>query len=124
MKALHLIFLAFAASFLSSCANMQYIVSEYGETKVVKHKAPEQTIRVFDLPEKQKMMVTPTIGRSAAIGAGAGATLGLWQPGSDPFPLQKAAQHYLDSKNRNADIISGKLLVKPQWEFRYQKRKP
>ena len=98
MKLHSLIILSLAASFLTSCANMKYIASEYGETKMVKHKAPEQTIRVFDLPEKQKMMVTPTIGRAAAMGAGSGATLGIWNPGSDQFPLQKAAQHYLDSQ--------------------------
>lgn len=114
---------AIALCFTASCANTGYVISEYGKTKVVKYEAPEQTIRVFDIPEKQKMMVTPTLGKAAAMGAGSGATLFIWNPGMEVGPMQKSAQHYLDSTGRNVEITSGRLLMKPQWEFLYEPRK-
>jgi hypothetical protein len=105
---------------LTSCGSMKYISKEYSGVKVVKHQAPEMTVRIFDKPSAGKLMITPTIGKAAALGAGAGVTLGLWTPGLDPFPMQQAAQHYLDSTRRKCTITSGRLLIKPQWEFTYR----
>ena len=112
-----------ACLFLTSCGSMKYIVHEYSGVKLVKYEAPEMTVRIFDKPADGKLMITPTIGKAAALGAGAGITLGLWTPGIDPFPMQEAAQHYLDSTGRKCTITSGKLLIKPQWEFTYSEKK-
>jgi hypothetical protein len=104
----------------ASCGNLKYIVKEYHGVKVVTHAAPQATVRIFDKPAQQKMMVTPTIGKAMGMGAASGATFGLWTLGSDPFPLQGAAQNYLDvTGRRNLRITQGRLLVKPQWEFEY-----
>lgn len=105
----------------ASCGNLRYIVAEYDGIKTVVHQAPQATIRIFDKPAQQKMMVTPTIGKALGMGAASGATLGMWTPGTDPFPLQEAAQNYLDvTGRRNYRITKGRLLVKPQWEFEYR----
>ena len=112
--------LACIAVCLTSCGTMKYMVDEYAGVKIVKYEAPEMTVRIFDRPDHGKLMITPTIGKAAALGAGAGISFGIWTPGIDPFPMQQAAQHYLDSKDRKYRITSGKLLVKPQWEFTYE----
>ena len=116
--------LAVAASLaLSACGNVSYMMTEYKGVKVVHHHAPEMEVRIFDRPDHGRLMVTPTVARAAALGAGSGITLGIWTPGMDPFPMQAAAQHWLNSTGRNATITSGKLLAKPQWEFTYSERR-
>lgn len=105
---------------ITSCGNLNYVRHEYSGVKVVKHQAPEMTVRIFDKPTDGKLMITPTLGKSAAMGAAAGSTLGIWTPGLDPFPMQQAAQHYLDSTGRKCTITSGRLLLRPQWEFLYR----
>ncbi len=115
------IILAASLLLLCSCGNLGYIVKTYGKpnSKLQHHESKEMAIRIFDRPDLKKMMVTPTVGRAFGIGAGAGATFGLWTPGMDPFPYQSAAQDWLNVNNRKSTITGGKLLVKPQWEFTY-----
>lgn len=118
-KSNHPLLLCLFCLCLTSCGTMKYMVDEYAGVKIIKHQAPEMMVRIFDRPDHGKLMITPTVGKAAALGAGAGITLGIWTPGIDPFPMQQAAQHYLDSKGKFR-ITSGKLLVKPQWEFTYE----
>lgn len=80
-------------------------------------------VRIFDRPDHGHLMITPTIAKSAALGAGAGITLGIWKPGMETSPMQNAAKHWLDSTGRKTTITSGKLLVKPQWEFTYVEKR-
>lgn len=112
-----------SALLLSSCGNLGYIVKEYKGVKVIHHKAPDMEVRIFDRPDRGHLMITPTVAKAAALGAGTGITLGLWAPGMDPFPMQTAAKHYLDSTGRKTTITSGKLLVRPQWEFSYTEQR-
>lgn len=68
-----------ACLLFASCGSMKYVMDEYTGVKIVKYEAPEMTVRIFDKPEQGKLMITPTIGKAAALGAGQGVTFGVWR---------------------------------------------
>jgi len=84
--------------------------------------AGEDTYRVFDRPDVNKLMITPSLSKAM----GAGALQGLTFGGVDamdsigPKPMfERAALAYLASTGRQCRIIDGYLVVRPQWEFKY-----
>ncbi|TLD68296.1 hypothetical protein FEM03_23555 [Phragmitibacter flavus] len=105
---------------LTSCGGFKYAVQNYRGVKVQKHHGPDFEIRVFDKPEENRMMVTPTVGRAAKEGYISGATLGLASIENTKAGYQKQAQDFLDHNERKMEIYKGDLVVKPQWEFWYR----
>jgi hypothetical protein len=109
------------ALLVGGCAGMSYAVSEYqGISPVPFDVAGDDTYRVFDKPASNKLMITPSIGRAMAMGAGRGITL-MAADTSVPKPLyERAALGYLASTGRtNCRIVDGYLVIDPQWEFKY-----
>jgi len=114
----------FGSLLLSGCgAGMQYAMDNYSGVKVVDYEVIDEDIyRVFDKPAENRLMITPSVARAA----GAGALQGLTFGGADamdtlgPKPkFEKAALAFLASTGRTCRIVDGYLIVKPQWEFKY-----
>jgi hypothetical protein len=104
-------------------AGVQYAIDEYSGIKPVEFEVlDEDMYRVFDKPAQNKLMITPSLARAM----GAGALQGLTFGGADamdtlgPKPkFEKAATGYLASTGRTCRIVDGYLVVRPQWEFKY-----
>jgi uncharacterized membrane protein len=83
----------------------------------------DDTYRVFEHRSEKTLMTAPSIGKSAAIGAAKGATLGLASTAS-MSPEQRhqaAAQQYLAQTGRaNCKITGGHMVLEPQYEFTYE----
>ena len=108
---------------LGGCAGVNYVVHEYSGIEPKSFDvAGEDTYRVFDRPDVNKLMITPSLNKAM----GAGALQGLTFGGVDamdsigPKPMfEHAALAYLASTGRQCRIIDGYLVVRPQWEFKY-----
>lgn len=101
-------------------AGVKYVLDEYtGVTPVQFDVAGDDTYRVFDKPTQNKLMITPSMGRAVAMGAGQGVTFGAADT-SVPKPLyERAALGYLESTGRRCKLLDGYNVLHPQWEFKY-----
>lgn len=108
------------ALLLSGCASYNYALDEYGGIPVVSHEYQGNTYRVFDKPASSKLMITPSLGSAAGDGFVRGLTFGLVDT-EVPQPVYRAAaESYLASLGKKCTVDTGQLVVRPQWEFRYQ----
>jgi hypothetical protein len=102
---------------LASCAGLNEAM-EYSGTPPVSYNINGDVWRIFDQPEKNRLMITPSIGDSAASGAADGFTFGL---AVNPYTLQAtfepAVEAYLSE--RGCKVTSAKLIIRPQFEFEY-----
>ena len=75
---------------LGGCAGVNYILQEYRGVPLTEVVMPEDTYRIFDKPGDSKMMVTPSLGASAAQGFGSGLTFNIVDntPPKPRFALQ------------------------------------
>lgn len=105
---------------LSGCAGMNYAMENYTGVPVTPFKYGGDTYRVFDKPNEDRLMITPSAGKAASVGAVKGITLGLSGPMTVEADYRKVTQAYLDSTGRKCTILKGSLVVQPQWEFDYQ----
>jgi hypothetical protein len=105
--------------FLSGCAGVSYILENYEGVPVKNFEHRGSEFRIFDLPNQQKLMITPSIMDAAASGIVPGLTLGLVRD-TTPKPIfQDATVAYLASEGRKCTVTDGYILIEPQWEFRY-----
>lgn len=108
---------------LGGCASgeaLQYVMREYQGVTVQTHVTPEDQYRIFDKPEQSRLMITPSLGKAAAGGLVAGSTLGLVDANASlTKPMTIAAESYLASTGRQCRVIATELLVKPQYEVKY-----
>lgn len=118
MRLLSLILLGFS---LAGCAGMSYAMQEYSGVTIEEVVMPDDTYRIFDKPQQGKMMVTSSIGAAAARGFGEGLLLGAVD-NTPPKPLfDAAALAYLRKTGRNnCRVVESYLLVKPQFEVKYE----
>lgn len=108
---------------LAGCAGVSYVMKEYSGISPKPFEIEGEDIyRVFDRPEANKLMITPSFGKAA----GAGALQGLTFGGVDamdsigPKPMfEHAALAYLKSTGRQCRVLDGYLVIRPQWEFKY-----
>jgi hypothetical protein len=104
-------------------AGVQYAMNEYSGVGVKSFDVEgEDTYRVFDKPAANRLMITPSLGKAMGAGFAQGATFGgidaMDTIGPKPT-FEKAALGYLASTGRSCRIIDGYIVVKPQWEFKY-----
>ena len=79
----------------------------------------DDTYRVFEHPEGDRLMTTPSIGTAAAGGLVQGATLGLARPMPIEERHEAAARRHLDQTGRAyCRIISGYEVIHTQYEFK------
>lgn len=109
------------ALLVSACGGLGYALENYTGVSVQRIEANGEIWRIFDKPEEERLMITPSIGRAAAVGAAQGATLGLSDGGRDSFQeFKAAAQAYLESRTSGCTVTTGALVVSPQYEFFYE----
>lgn len=111
-----------ASAALAACVAgpaIDYIKAEYTGVPVKLHTVAEEEYRIFDKPEANKLMITPSLARSAGIGAAYGATYGAADQSTFTKPWSDAAESYLASTGRTCKILSTELLMRPQYEVKY-----
>lgn len=101
-------------------ATLNYLVEEYRGTPVIEVEMPEDRYRVFDLPDRSKLMITPSIAASAGQGFAQGLTFNS-ADFTAPKPIfEKAALQFLTNSGRpNCRIVDAYIVAKPQWEMKY-----
>lgn len=106
---------------LAGCATAGFNRAlEYPHT-LVRVQMPDDTYRVFEHPSENTIMTTSSIGRAIGVGAARGATFGLANPNSPEQRHEAAARQYLAQTGRqDCTIVSGYLLIQPQYEFTFQ----
>lgn len=102
---------------------MNYARETYAGIEVQHIQMADDTYRVFDKPEIGQMMITSSLGSAAGQGLVTGATLGIVTD-APPLPrYEAAAKAWLTKTGRpNCRIISGYLLIRPQYELKYDCR--
>lgn len=112
---------AMIAAPLAGCgAGVNYILDEYRGTEMKSFEMPgEDTYRIFDKPHQNKLMITPSLGSAAGTGFTRGLTLGAVDPEAPKPVYERAALGYLESTGRRCRALETYLLVKPQWEVKY-----
>lgn len=90
-------------------------------TPTVHHvQMEDDTYRIFEHPDDNKLMTTPSLGKSAGAGFVQGATLGLAQALPHEQRHEAAARRHLDNTGRqNCRIVSGYEILKGQYEFTF-----
>jgi hypothetical protein len=105
---------------LGGCGGLSYAAQEYTGVEVLTVQMPDDNYRVFDKPAENKMMVTSSVGSALAQGAGQGLLLNAID-NTPPKPLfEAAAIAFLAQSGRSScRIIDAYLIVKPQYEIKY-----
>lgn len=98
---------------------IDYIKAEYTGVAVQLHTTPDDEYRIFDKPEANKLMITPSLAKASGIGVVQGATYGAVNQSHFTKPWADAAASYLTSTGRTCRIVSTELLMNPQYEVKY-----
>ena len=105
---------------ITGCSGINYAVENYSGVDVERFEANGQTWRIFDKPAEGRLMITPTLGKAAAVGAAQGATFGLSRGGASPVQnFEAAANLFIKSRDASCQVTSGSLVINPQYEFFY-----
>lgn len=95
---------------------------QYSDVTMVQQQMPDDTYRIYDKPGENRLMITPSIGKSMAGGAKAGITLGAYQQPSPLQQMEAAALTFLQGTGRTCAIQTREEIFPPQWEFTYRCR--
>jgi hypothetical protein len=107
-----------ALCILSGCAGLSHAM-QYNDVAVIAFDHAGHGWRIFDKPGEGRLMITPSIGRAAGVGAATGATFGLANTQIRREEFQGAAEAWLASTQRRCTVTEGALVIEPQWEFMY-----
>lgn len=114
-------FAVLASVCLSGCAGLSYVIENYSGITPEPVSMPDDTYRVYDKPHENRMMITSSLGSSAAQGVGRGITFGLADTTPPEPRFEAAANQYLALKGRSeCKATSATLLVTPQFEVKYR----
>lgn len=104
----------------AGCSGFRY-ANEYRGVDVERFSWDGQTWRIFDKPEEGRLMITPTLLRSARQGFVGGLTLGAFDTDIPKPRYQAAADGWLVNSGRTeCEITDGYEVTRPQWEFTYR----
>ncbi len=118
MRACTAVIIITAAISLSGCAGLDAAL-QYNGTTVMPYMNMADTWRIFDKPVEGRLMITPSLGRSAGDGALRGLTLGIADTDIPKPEYQQAVEGWLISSGRMCSVTDGYKLIRPQWEFKY-----
>lgn len=105
---------------LAGCGGMSYAIEHYSGIKPVSFNTAGKTYRVYDKPNENRLMITPSLADAAAAGAIQGATFGLsGNPLGPQGEFRMASQAFLNARSGNCQVLDGSLVVHPQYEFFY-----
>lgn len=106
---------------LSGCTGLNYVVTNYGNVHTQYFTASNGALyRIFDKPGEARMMITPSLTKSAIHGVAKDATFGLVRPMSAVGSFRQAAAEFLQSEGRACTIDSVKIIFDPQAEVKYR----
>ncbi len=109
------------ALILSGCAGVNYAKETYEGAFHTEFKAANGTIyRIFDQPEKSRLMIGLSSSQSAQQGfiRGLGASSGFGA--TSPVLMRDAGEGYLKSTGRRCESRDITLIVDSQYEIRYR----
>lgn len=107
------------ALIFTGCAGIDYAKETYEGAFRVDFKAADGTVyRIFDQPEKSRLMIGFSSSQSAQQGfiRGLGPGFGT----TSPVLLRDAAEEYLKSTGRRCESRDITLIVDSQYEVRYR----
>lgn len=119
MKTFKIFAVAFACLAVSGCAGASYVMNEYDGIKPVDVKMPDDTYQIFDKPNAQKAMITPSMATAVEIGAMRGLTWGIGDFDVPKPRFEAAVVQFLANGGRKCEIKDGYKVLDIQWEFRY-----
>lgn len=105
---------------LAGCAGIQYAASNYSDVNPVNWSYGGKSWRIFDKPEENRMMITAGIGESVGMGLAEGLTLGLVDADFHRNKYRDAAVAWLENQGRDCEETDTVLIIKPQWEVKYE----
>lgn len=135
--------IAAGAIALTGCQGMKYAMDNYRDTKVqsylfvpndgkprysetaidsmghTRQVDRAMTYRIFDKPDENRLMITPSLGASAGMGFAKGLTFGAVSAGPSPAAMREAAGGFLASTGRTCTADQIDLVAEPQYEVRY-----
>lgn len=108
--------------FLSSCSSgARYAINNYKSVPVVRFAVTDgSTYRIFHKPSEKRLMITPSLAAAAGQGALQGISLGAINSGRPVILYEDAAIQFLASKGSRCQVTKSFLVVKPQYEIRYE----
>jgi hypothetical protein len=107
----------FSLVMLAGCAGVDKAL-EYDDT-VHKVSMADDTYRVFEHPNKDRIMVTPSLETGLGAGFVQGATLGLVDAMTPEQKMEAAARKHLNDTGRSSCTLgNGYEILKGQYEFR------
>jgi hypothetical protein len=114
--------IAFAVCFgLSGCTGFDDAVEisdGYAQTPFVEYEDAGGSWRIWDKPAENRLRIGPSLARSFSAAFGQGVTFTDFSREE----YQAAVEGFIASSGRSCTIADGRLLVSPQWEFRYSCR--
>lgn len=110
-----------ACAALSSCNTTGVShAMEYKGSKTIRYTGPDkQLYRIFDKPDENRLMITPSLAASFGGGVVYGGTLGTVNPLGAGDPYRAAALAWLASTGRTCSATETSLILNPQWEVKY-----
>jgi hypothetical protein len=118
MRLNHPVALAMMCLILTACAGFDEAVEisdEYAETPVAEYENQSGSWRIADKPTEGRLKIGPSLARSFSAAFGSPVTF-TDMPAQE---YQAAVEGWLASSGRMCRVTDGRLLVSPQWEFRY-----
>ena len=118
MKKLVLLFAI--AMFFSSCSAGMKQATTYDPKSLSRIAMADDTYRIFEHPDRQRIMVTTSLSRAAGQGFVSGLTFGVVPVRTPEQQFEAAARAHLDRTERSqCKITRGYLLVRKQYEFQF-----
>lgn len=111
-----------ACALLAGCQSMSYGLQTYGSLKPVPFDSQTtgDSYRIKDIPDEQKLLITPSLGDAFKVGAARGATFGISNPESQAVFFQRAAMEYVASTGRQCMSTGMTKIVDMQYEITYR----
>ena len=105
---------------LTACAGLDYVIENYSSVEMQQYSYAGENWRIFDKPTENRLMITPSMESAIAGGAKTGLTLGLAGNQGDPENrFRTAARMFVKQRDESCEIVDGKMLINPQYEYNY-----
>lgn len=105
---------------LSGCIPVGGGLDEYGGVPVAAQDFQGRTYHIFDKPASSKLMIAPTFGATAGDEFTRALTLDFGDNEVPDPAYRGAVESFLAGTGRKCKVEVGRLIVRPQWEFKYK----
>jgi hypothetical protein len=107
------------AALLSGCATADSPVDHYRGVQPMPIEYGGDTWRIFDKPPEDRLMVTPSVAKTAGMALANGLTLGTLAEDLTKPEYQSAVEAWLARTGRTCRVTDGYVIARLRWEFRY-----